>query len=138
MTGSNDSENSEKFWIDFSKQPDGLIPAIVQDADTNEVLMMAYMNEEALKKTMTTRKAHYWSRSRKKLWLKGEESGNFQTVKDIRIDCDEDTILLIVEQKGCACHLGYKSCFFRNIDGDIVEERLLDPDTIYSDHKSQE
>jgi len=128
----NDLEN---FQIDFSKQPDGLIPAIVQDVSSKEVLMMAYMNEEALRKTIKTKKAHYWSRSRKKLWLKGEESGNFQTVRDIRIDCDGDTILLIVEQKGCACHMGYKSCFFRNIAGEIMEERLFDPDTLY--HKSQ-
>jgi len=137
MTRSNNLEKqkSEKFWIDFSKHPDGLLPAIVQDAATKEVLMMAYMNEEALKKTISTGKAHYWSRSRNKLWLKGEESGNFQTVKDIRIDCDEDTILLIVEQKGCACHMGYKSCFFRNINGEILEERLFDPDMIYHNNK---
>lgn len=137
MTRSNNLEKqkSEKFWIDFSRHPDGLLPAIVQDAATKEVLMMAYMNEEALKKTISTGKAHYWSRSRNKLWLKGEESGNFQTVKDIRIDCDEDTILLIVEQKGCACHMGYKSCFFRNINGEILEERLFDPDMIYHNNK---
>ncbi|BDC35980.1 MAG: phosphoribosyl-AMP cyclohydrolase [Candidatus Methanoliparum thermophilum] len=129
-------DNAGNFLIDFSKHLDGLIPAIVQDADTKEVLMMAYMNEEALRNTITTKKAYYWSRSRNKLWLKGEESGNFQTVIDIRIDCDEDTILLIVKQKGCACHMGYKSCFFRDINGKIVEERLSDPDTIY--HKKSQ
>ena len=85
---------------------DGLIPAIAQDYATGEVLMLAYMNDEALAKTKETGRAHYWSRSRKRLWLKGETSGNFQVVKEIRIDCDSDAVLLLVEQKGGACHRG--------------------------------
>ncbi|AGC69423.1 phosphoribosyl-AMP cyclohydrolase HisI [Thermoclostridium stercorarium subsp. stercorarium DSM 8532] len=94
----------------------GLIPAIVQDVETKEVLMMAYMNEEALAMTLKTRKATYWSRSRKKIWVKGETSGNFQLVEKIYYDCDADTLLLLVRQQGAACHTGAKSCFFRELD----------------------
>jgi len=93
-----------------------LRPAIVQDYETGEVLMLAYMDEEALRLTRETGKAHYWSRSRGKLWKKGESSGNEQIVKDILIDCDEDTLLLKVKQIGVACHTGYRSCFYRRID----------------------
>jgi len=100
--------------IDFEKN-NGLIPVIVQDVDTNEVLMLAYMDEEALQKTLETGYAHYFSRSRNKLWKKGESSGNTQEVKDILIDCDNDTILLKVKQNGVACHTGRKSCFFTNL-----------------------
>ena len=100
--------------VDFEKNG-GLVPVIVQDIDTDEVLMLAYMNEEALQKTMDTGYAHYFSRSRNKLWKKGESSGNTQEVKDILIDCDNDTILLKVKQNGPACHTGRKSCFFTNL-----------------------
>ncbi len=110
---------------------DRLIPTIAQDVKTGEVLMLAYMNDEALAKTRETGKAHYWSRSRKKLWLKGESSGHVQLVKDIRIDCDEDAILLLIEQKGGACHTGYRSCFYRNLDGKIVGEKVFDPEDVY-------
>lgn len=96
----------------FSK---GLIPAIVVDVDTNEVLMLAYMNEEAYKKTLETKKTWFYSRSRNRLWNKGETSGHFQDVKEIYIDCDEDTLLIKVKQHGVACHTGEKSCFFRKI-----------------------
>lgn len=96
--------------LNFSKL-NGLIPAIVQDYETKEVLMLAFMNEEAWKKTLETGKAWYWSRTRKKLWLKGETSGNYQIVKKIKVDCDNDTVLLEVEQIGNACHLNRKSCF---------------------------
>src|SRR5512136_2985415 len=95
---------------------DSLIPAIAQDYATGEVLMLAYMNDEALAKTLGTGKAHYWSRSRKKLWLKGETSGHFQFVREVRIDCDADVILIKVDQKGGACHTGYRSCFYRKLD----------------------
>ena len=100
--------------IDFEKNG-GLVPVIVQDIETNEVLMLAYMNEEALKKTIESGYAHYFSRSRNKLWKKGESSGNTQEVKDILIDCDNDTLLLKVKQNGPACHTGRKSCFFTNL-----------------------
>ena len=100
--------------IDFNKN-NGLVPVVVQDFDSNEVLMLAYMNEESLKKTIDTGFAHYFSRSRNKLWKKGESSGNVQEVKDIFVDCDNDTILLKVKQTGPACHTGRKSCFFTNL-----------------------
>ena len=95
---------------------DGLIPAVTQDIRTDEVLMLAYMNEESLKKTVETGKAHYFSRSRGKLWLKGETSGHFQKVRSISIDCDGDTLLLKVEQTGAACHTGHHSCFFTRLE----------------------
>lgn len=95
----------------------GLIPAIAQDARTSEVLMMAWMNREALVKTLSTGKAHYWSRSRKNLWLKGETSGNFQEVLSVRYDCDGDTLLLLVSPEGPACHTGERTCFYRSIVG---------------------
>ena len=105
--------------IDFSKGG-GLVPAVVQDVKTKEVLMLAYMNEESLNKTIETGLATYFSRSRDSLWVKGETSGHFQYVKDIRVDCDEDTILLLVEQKGAACHTGHYSCFYRNMEGEEI------------------
>jgi len=108
-----------------------LIPAIAQDAETGEVLMLAYMNKEALQKTMETGKAHYWSRSRKKLWLKGESSGHVQMVKEIRIDCDEDTILMKVKPEGGACHMGYRSCFYRDLEGRVIGEKIFEPDEVY-------
>jgi phosphoribosyl-AMP cyclohydrolase len=110
---------------------DKLIPAVAQDWKTGEVLMLAYMNDEALRKTRETGVAHYWSRSRKKLWLKGESSGHFQRVKEIRVDCDKDAVLLLVEQEGGACHTGYRSCFYRTIDGKVVGEKVFEPDDVY-------
>jgi len=122
--------------LDFDKS-DGLIPVIAQDHKNNDVLMLAYMNVEAWEKTLKTGKATYWSRSRNQLWLKGESSGNFQIVKEIYIDCDLDTILLKVDQVGnAACHEGYKSCFFRKIDGEnikIVGEKIFDPKEKYGE-----
>ncbi|MHC1610775.1 MAG: phosphoribosyl-AMP cyclohydrolase [Candidatus Methanospirareceae archaeon] len=108
-----------------------LRPVIVQDYETGEVLMLAYMDDEALRLTRETGKAHYWSRSRGRLWKKGESSGHEQLVKDILIDCDEDTILIKVEQIGGACHTGYRSCFYRRIDGKIVGEKVFDPEEVY-------
>ncbi len=99
--------------LKFNK--DGLVPAIAQDYRTGEVLMLAYMNKEALKKTIATKKAHYFSRSRNKLWLKGETSGNFQYVKDIYYDCDADALLIKIRQSGVACHTGNRSCFYRKL-----------------------
>jgi phosphoribosyl-AMP cyclohydrolase len=113
------------------KPMEKLIPAVAQDWKTGEVLMLAYMNDEALQKTRETGIAHYWSRSRKKLWLKGESSGHIQRVKEIRVDCDGDAILLLIEQEGGACHTGYRSCFYRTIDGQIVGEKVFEPDDVY-------
>lgn len=114
---------------------DGLVPAVAQEAGIGRVLMVAWMNREALKKTVQTGEAHYWSRSRKKLWRKGEESGHVQRVKSVRLDCDEDVILLEVEQvEGIACHTGRHSCFFQKLEGDrwvSVDAVLKDPKEIY-------
>ena len=93
----------------------GLVPAIVQDADSGDVLMLAYMNAEALERTLATGQAHFWSRSRQELWHKGATSGNVQEVLDIRIDCDEDTLLLLVHPAGPACHTGNRTCFYREL-----------------------
>lgn len=113
---------------------DGLLPAIAQDADTGKVLMLAWMNREAFEESQKTGRAVYYSRSRGKLWRKGEESGHTQEVVGIFVDCDADTILLKVKQQGAACHEGYKSCFFRELEGEevkIIAERLVDPQTVY-------
>lgn len=121
--------------LDFDKAG-GLVPAIVQDCETGEVLMLAYMNRESFAKTLETGRATYWSRSRNTLWVKGESSGNVQLVKDLFVDCDSDTILLKVEQVGgAACHLGYRSCFHRRLAGsDTLEttgEKIFDPEDVY-------
>jgi len=109
-----------------------LIPAIAQDYKTGKVLMLAYMNKEAFDLTLKTKKATYFSRSRNKLWKKGESSGNIQEVKEVLIDCDEDTILLKVKQIGkAACHEGYESCFFRDIKGKILDKKVFDPKKVY-------
>jgi phosphoribosyl-AMP cyclohydrolase len=114
----------------------GLITAIMQDAQTNEVLMVAYMNNQALMKTLESGMAHFWSRSRKKLWLKGESSGHVQSVKGIYVDCDGDALLVKVEQKGGACHTGYRSCFYRRLDAEndrleTVGEKVFEPEKVY-------
>ena len=120
--------------LDF-KKTGGLIPAIVQDADTGDVLMMAYMNQEAWEATQSTRKATFWSRSRQELWVKGLTSGNVQHVKEIYIDCDNDAVLLKVKQMGgAACHTGYKSCFFKRVEGEsiqIIGKPVFDPKEVY-------
>ncbi len=103
---------------------EGLIPAIAQDAESGEVLMLAYMNAEALRRTLESGLATYWSRSRGELWVKGETSGHFQKVKEVRVDCDGDAILLRVEQIGAACHTGYRSCFYRRVTDDQQLETL--------------
>jgi phosphoribosyl-AMP cyclohydrolase len=121
--------------LDFDRAG-GLVAAIAQDADTGQVLMIAWMNREAFEETVRTRRAVYWSRSRQKLWRKGEESGNVQLVRDLFVDCDQDAVLLKVTQVGgAACHEGYPSCFFRRVEADgaltVVGERLFDPKTVY-------
>lgn len=119
---------------DFGRGAQGLLPAIAQDATTREVLMMAWMNQQAYEETFLSGFATYFSRSRNKLWRKGEESGHRQKVVEIRIDCDADCILLLVEQVGAACHEGFASCFFRKVsaDGLVIDKvRLMDPQTVY-------
>ncbi|MBA3015200.1 MAG: phosphoribosyl-AMP cyclohydrolase [Proteobacteria bacterium] len=120
--------------LNFAKG-DGLIPAIAQDYETNEVLMLAYVNEEAWQRTIATGKAHYWSRSRNQLWLKGETSGHVQLIKEILVDCDQDTVVYRVEQLGgAACHKGYHSCFFRRLEGEslvIKGTTVFDPAEVY-------
>jgi len=120
--------------LDFEKG-DGLIPVIAQDHETGEVLMLAYMNRDAWLKTVETGKATYWSRSRNALWVKGETSGNVQTVKEVLVDCDLDTLILKVDQQGgAACHMGYRSCFYRQVSGGkmkIIGERVFDPEKVY-------
>lgn len=128
----------------LEKNGENLIIAVAQDYQTNEVLMVAYMNEEALKQTLKTKKAHYYSTSRGKQWMKGESSGNTQEVHEILIDCDADAIILKISQKGAACHEGYRSCFFRQLDMDTkdithindeeiktISKRLFDPKEMY-------
>ena len=118
----------------FSRGEAGLLPAIAQDAATGEVLMLAWMNEAAFTETVRTGRAVYYSRSRGKLWFKGEESGHVQSVRGIYIDCDADAILLKVDQEGVACHEGYRSCFFRELTPhgpQITQDRLIDPQQVY-------
>ena len=114
-----------------------LIPAIIQDDENNEVLMIAFMNRQALQKTLESGRVCFWSRSRQEYWIKGETSGHTQTVKSIAFDCDGDALLIKVEQKGGACHTGYRSCFFREVSSDgnsshIVGEKIFNPDEVYS------
>jgi phosphoribosyl-AMP cyclohydrolase len=122
------------FDPDFNKGG-GILPAIVQDDETGEVLMLAYMNRDAWLKTLDTGRATFWSRSRNALWLKGETSGHFQLVREVRMDCDDDTILLKVHQLGgAACHTGYRSCFYRKLVNGVVENtgvRIFDPEDVY-------
>jgi len=121
--------------LDFAKG-DGLVPAIAQDWKTGEILMLAYINEEAWNETLKTGNATYWTRSRKKIWRKGESSGNVQKVKEIYVDCDEDTVIFKVEQiGGAACHEGFRTCFFRKVEGNmlkIIGERVFNPDEVYN------
>lgn len=126
----------EKFLDIVKYDKDGLVPAIAQDYETGKVLMLAYMNRESLEMTLRERKACYWSRSRKELWLKGATSGNMQEVKEITIDCDGDAILMKVTQRGGACHTGYHSCFYRKLEDDnssmsICDKILFDPEEVY-------
>ena len=120
--------------LDFNKTG-GLVPAIVQDNETGEILMLAYMNQDAFNATLSTGRATYYSRSRQALWVKGETSGNVQQVKEIRLDCDDDTVLIKVEQLGgAACHTGHRSCFYKKVENGtirIVGEPVFDPKEVY-------
>lgn len=124
------------LFDELKKDASGLVPAIIQDADSGEVLMMAYMNAEALEKTIETGKCHFYSRSRNKQWLKGESSGHTQEVKAIFLDCDKDTLLIRVKQNVAACHAGYYSCFYRELDtasGEwkVVGKKVFEPNKVY-------
>ena len=122
-------------WIDTLKyDANGLVPAIVQDAQNGQVLMLAYMNRESLRRTVETGLCTYWSRSRQQFWVKGETSGHVQRVKRILVDCDADAVLIQVEQVGVACHTGHRSCFFREAEGSMlaeIEPVLVDPESVY-------
>ncbi len=123
--------------LNFRHKVDGeqLVIAVAQDFDDGKVLMVAYANEEAVFKTLTTGKAHYWSTSKKEVWCKGETSGHVQQVKEVRVDCDADAVLYLVKQKGGACHKGYRTCFYRRVSPignlEVVEERVFDPESVY-------
>ncbi len=115
------------FYDQLKFNDDGLIPAIIQDQSTGRVLMMAWMNRASIEKTIATGQTWFWSRSRKRFWMKGETSGHTQKVRDIAFDCDGDTLLIQVEQTGAACHEGYKSCFFRSIEGSGETFKTTEP-----------
>ena len=124
------------FYDQLKFDAQGLIPAIIQERQSGRVVMMAWMNRASLESTLATGKTHFWSRSRQKFWMKGEESGNTQTVRDIAFDCDGDCLLIQVEQNGPACHEGYQSCFFRSTEGNgatfkTTEPRMLTPEQMY-------
>src|SRR5258708_3454148 len=128
------------FYEQLKFDAQGLIPAIIQEQGTGRVLMMAWMNRTSLEKTIETGKTHFWSRSRQQFWMKRESSGHIQTVKAIALDCDADTLLVQVEQRGGACHEGYHSCFFRSLEEDggslaITEPQIKTSSQIYGDKK---
>jgi len=116
---------------DLAFDEEGVLPAVAQDADSGDVLMLAYVSPEALERTRETGLAHYHSRSRGELWQKGQSSGHVQRVEEVRVDCDGDALLYRVSQDGGACHTGYRSCFHRTVDGEVVGERVFDPEDVY-------
>ncbi|CCQ33464.1 phosphoribosyl-AMP cyclohydrolase [Halorhabdus tiamatea SARL4B] len=117
--------------VDLDFEDNEYLPAVAQDAESGEVLMLAYVTREALERTRETGLAHYYSRSRGELWQKGGTSGNVQHVEEVRVDCDGDALLYLIDQEGGACHTGFRSCFYRTIDGEVVSERVFDPDNVY-------
>lgn len=123
---------TESDQIELSFDEQGLIPVIAQDRETKDILMLAYATREAVDLTQKSGYAHYYSRSRKKIWKKGEESGNLQKVYEIRVDCDADTLIYIVSQQCAACHTGHWTCFYRTISGKIIADRLFEPDKVYN------
>lgn len=123
-----------KFLDEIKFDSRGLVPAIIQDYKNGEILMLAYMNRESLQKTLSSGKTHFWSRSRQKLWLKGESSGHIQEVKEMFVDCDMDAVVFKVDQKVAACHMGYRSCFYRKLEGEdftVVCEKIFDEGAVY-------
>lgn len=131
--GDTQRETTDKLDIKFDDK--GLVPAIVQDIDSGEILMMAWMNEAALKQTLEVKKATFYSRSRDKMWIKGESSGHVQEVVEVRVDCDQDLVLLKCKSHGPCCHVGYNSCFYRAVQADgslkLVAEKVFDPEKVY-------
>lgn len=122
---------TENLDVELDFGENGLVPAVAQDAETGDVLMLAYVSPEALEATQNTGFAHYHSRSRDELWKKGGSSGHVQQVSEIRVDCDADALLYRIDQEGGACHTGYRSCFYRTIEGETVGEKIFDPDSVY-------
>ena len=123
-----------KFLDEIKFDNRGLVPAIIQDYKNGEILMLAYMNRESLQKTLSSGKTHFWSRSRQKLWLKGESSGHIQEVKEMFVDCDMDAVVFKVDQKVAACHTGYRSCFYRKLEGGdftVVGEKVFEEGAVY-------
>ncbi len=131
--GDTQRETTDKLDIKFDEK--GLVPAIVQDIDSGEILMMAWMNEAALKQTLEVKKATFYSRSRDKMWIKGESSGHVQEVVEVRVDCDQDLVLLKCKSHGPCCHVGYNSCFYREVQADgtlkLVAKKVFDPAKVY-------
>ncbi len=130
-----DTARETTLTLDVKFDDKGLVPAIVQDHATGRVLMVGWMNDAALKQTLQTRKATFYSRSRNKMWVKGESSGHIQEVVEARVDCDQDVVLLSCRSHGPCCHVGYQSCFYRVVDGDsalrVTDEEVFDPNTVY-------
>jgi len=123
-----------KFLDEIKFDDRGLVPAIIQDYRSGEILMLAYMNKESLQKTLSSSKTHFWSRSRQKLWMKGGNSGHVQEVRELFVDCDMDTLLIKVKQKVAACHTGYRSCFYRRLQGEdliVVGKKVFEEDNLY-------
>jgi phosphoribosyl-AMP cyclohydrolase len=127
------SETNTTIEINYDDR--GLVPVIAQDWENKDVLMLAYADKEAVELTRSTGYAHYYSRSRKKIWKKGEESGHLQKVHEILVDCDEDALVYLVSQVTAACHTGYRSCFYRTLDGNVTGERIFNPDDVYTKTK---
>ena len=129
-------EQIEKLFEEIKFDSKGLVPAIIQDAGNNEVLMLGFMNRESVIQTLSTGKTHFWSRSRSRLWMKGETSGHVQEVEEVRIDCDGDTLLIRVKQTEAACHTGYRSCFFRKWSSNTFEsigEKVFEEKDVYGE-----
>jgi phosphoribosyl-AMP cyclohydrolase len=131
MTADADSAGTDAEAVDIAFDDNEYIPAVAQDVETGAVLMLAYVTREALDRTRETGLAHYHSRSRDELWQKGQSSGHVQRVEEVRVDCDGDALLYLVDQEVGACHTGFNSCFHRTVDGDVVGERVFDPDEVY-------
>lgn len=119
--------------VDLAFDDRELLPAVAQDAHSGDVLMLAYVTREAVERSHETGYAHYYSRSRDELWKKGGSSGHTQHIQEIRVDCDGDALLYVVDQAGGACHTGYDTCFYRSLDGEVVGERVFDPDDVYGE-----